>query len=258
MQKLSKPYQLVKFWEYTLFFVFNTVSYFRYFFLKNSSIKNLHTKRKSEECFIVLPGLSSEGFDMASLQPHDVITTNYYFTSKEFTKILPKFHIISDRKFFETPSNNDKLRALSQSVNVVANGRYCDISDSKNVYRFYPIYRVISNRIKLDFSKPCSNFSTIALTAIAFSIYVGYKKINLIGFDLPPGYLPHVYKTSIYQENEIKKEQNKVDEYSYCELFWQYTNCQHEAYKLASYAKINKVKILNHSDKSYVKAFDKV
>ena len=68
--------------------------------------------------------------------------------------------------------------------------------------------------------------------------------------------MPHFYKENSGQKESMEREQNKIDEYEYCELFWQYTNCQHENYKIDKLAKLQGVEIINMGVKGYVKSFD--
>ena len=60
--------------------------------------------------------------------------------------------------------------------------------------------------------------------------------------------MPHFYKENSGQKESMEREQNKIDEYEYCELFWQYTNCQHENYKIDKLAKLQGVEIINMGD----------
>jgi hypothetical protein len=67
--------------------------------------------------------------------------------------------------------------------------------------------------------------------------------------------MPHYYKETEDDRRGLEGFNSKVDEYNYCELFWQYTNCQHEAYKINEYARYNGVEIFNTSRNSFVRAF---
>ncbi len=223
---------------------------------KNSDLKN---SRNSKECFIILGGESASKYNFSTIAGKDVFAVNHFYHTDLMQKINPGIYVVSDRKFFQ---NEDNLRSLLRNAgpecNIFLNGRYApkEISSEKINY-FFPTLKVTSKKIRFDISKQCSNFSTVALTCIQIAMYMGYSKINLIGFDLPPGTMPHFYKENKNQQEGIEQELNKINHYEYCELFWQYTNCLHESFFLADLAKEMNIKIINHSKSSYVKAFDK-
>jgi hypothetical protein len=220
---------------------------------KNSTLKN---SASTENCFILMGGLSVKEINLDSLCGKDVITANNYFKTKDYLKIKPKYHVITDAEFFEYEDNiNDLLENIQIFTKLILNIKYAPVLKKDNWYYIFPIYRVIGPNLKVDLTKPCSNFSTVTLACIQLAIYLGYKKINLIGFDFPPGQMPHYYKETEDDRRGLEGFNSKVDEYNYCELFWQYTNCQHEAYKINEYARYNGVEIFNTSRNSFVRAF---
>lgn len=201
-------------------------------------------------------GLSVKNINLEDLYGSDVITANNYFKTDDYIKIKPKYHVITDVDFYLNSKNVDELsNKICDFTTVILNGKHTVPITKKNWHYIYPAYRVVNARIKTDLSKPCSNFSTVTLTCIQLAIYLGYKTINLVGFDLPPGNMPHYYKESEYEVAAQKQNTNKIEEFEYCELFWQYTNCQHETYKIIEYANKNNIQIFNTSTISYVRAF---
>lgn len=221
---------------------------------RNVFFKNKETGKK---CYILLGGLSVKTVDLKVLENEDVITVNHFFRTKENALVRPKYHIITDSNFYKTPSNLDDLIRLGlQNTTFFLNGRYFKNNQNiKNIKLIYPLYRVAGNNIECRVDKITSNFSTVTLNAIQIAIYLGYQEVNLVGFDLPPGHMPHFYKESKVEIKGITTQKEKVSEYDYCSLFWQYTNCQHEAYKLKKVSDVNNVKIYNMSATSFVRAF---
>jgi hypothetical protein len=201
-------------------------------------------------------GLSVKEINLKDLYKSDVITANNYFKTDDYIKVKPKFHVITDVDFYLDSKNIDELsEKICDFTSVILNGKHAQPVIKNNWYYIYPAYRVINSKIKIDLTKPCSNFSTVTLACIQLAIYLGYKKINLVGFDLPPGNMPHYYKESEYEIAAQIEYEKKDQEFEYCELFWQYTNCHHEAYKVIEYARKNNIEIYNTSNISYVRAF---
>jgi hypothetical protein len=223
------------------------------FLLKNKELLNSST---NESCFILMGGLSVREINLDMLVGQDVITANNFYKTPDYFNIKSKYHVITDVDFFSKQENIDDLHSkIFPCTKVLLNAKHIQPLPFDNWYYFYPAYRVVDSNIKFDFSKPCSNFSTVTLSCIQLAIYLGYKNINLVGFDLPPGHMPHYYKESDYEKRAQIEFENKNEEYEYCQLFWQYTNCHHEAYKLYEFAKKANCVIYNTSKSSYVRAF---
>lgn len=255
-------YHVIKKIEWTIISIYNILisSYLFPFYFKNKKyikkITPLEMQSDKSECFIVLGGLSALELNFSKLSNKDVFTVNHFFRNDIWDVIKPKYHIVIDNNFFKNPKNTDDLfEKCGSDVQLFLNGRY--LKDYReNVFPIFPIYRYAGSIKWISLEKPQINFSTVALQTIYIAVILGYTNINLIGFDLPPGHMPHFYKDSDVEIEGEKTQQAKVDEYSYCNLFWQYTNCHHEAYGLARFCKKNKVKVFNMSDSSFVRAFE--
>jgi hypothetical protein len=221
---------------------------------RNALFKN---KEIGKKCYILLGGLSAKSVDLKTLENEDVITVNHFFRTKENILVRPKYHLITDSNFYKETSNLDDLIRLGlKSTTFFLNGRYFKNNKNiENINLIYPLYRVAGDNIKPRIDKITSNFSTVTLSAIQMAMYLGYREVNLIGFDLPPGNMPHFYQESEVEFKGSSTQKEKVREYDYCSLFWQYTNCLHETYKLKKILDINDVEIHNMSENSFVRAF---
>jgi hypothetical protein len=221
---------------------------------RNIFFKNKETGKK---CFILLGGSSAKTVNLKALENEDVITANNFFRTQENLLVRPKYHLITDSNFYKYPSNLDDLERLGlKNTTFFLNGRH--FKNSKNIENFkliYPLYRVAGDNIELRIDKITSNFSTVTLNCIQMAIYLGYREVNLVGFDLPPGHMPHFYQESEVEMKSESIQKEKVSEYDYCVLFWQYTNCHHEAYQLKRVSDISNVKVYNMSATSFVRAF---
>ena len=238
------------------YFIYSIPNYFK---VQKSVRENglLKNKEIGKKCFILLGGLSAKNIDLSKLANEDVITVNHFFRAKENNIVKPKYHIVTDSNFYNVRSNLDDLIRLGlKSTTFFLSGRYFrNENNIQNISLIYPLYRVAGDNIELRIDKITSNFSTVTLNAIQIAIFLGYQEINLIGFDLPPGTMPHFYKESEIEKEGGVIEESKISEYEYCNLYWSYTNCHHESYALERTSKISGVKIYNMSESSFIRAF---
>lgn len=256
-----KAYKALKIFESIPLFFFNLYAGFKYYALPKkhrviSKNNKLRKTAKEKKCYILMGGLSVKEIDLDMLIGSDVITANNFFRTKDYLKVKPKYHVITDEFFYKDKKNINELELeIKEFTSLVLNGKHMVPVDRERWYYIYPAFRVYNSKLKVDLSRPCSNFSTVTLSCIQLAIYLGYKEINLVGFDLPPGHMPHYYQDSAVEKEGFVEYQKKISEYEYCELFWQYTNCHHEAYKIDEYARANGISIVNTSKESYVRAF---
>jgi hypothetical protein len=255
-------YRVLKKIEWMFLSIYNVLifSYLLPLYLKNKKqikkITPLHIQVDKNDCYIVLGGLSASELDFSKLCNEDVFTVNHFFRNEIWDFIKPKYHIVTDNNFFKKSKNtNDLYNKCGDDVQLFLNGRYLK-DQRKNIFPIFPVYKYSGSIKWKPLDKPQIYFSTVTLQSIYIAVILGYKKINLVGFDLPPGHMPHFYKDSDIEIEGEKIQQAKVDEYAYCSLFWQYTNCHHEAYGLARFCKKNNVKVFNMSDSSFVRAFE--
>lgn len=255
------PYKLIKLYETLPLRLFNFLQSVRSVFRPSvraylSRNRALINYRKRNHCFILLGGLSAKRADLRRLIGEDVITANMFFKTPDFKRIRPKFHVITDADFFKNQTNLSELAAgTDMSTAVVLNLKHTPPSTNDNWYYILPIYRVLDSNIRIDLRRPTSNFSTVALTCLQLAIFLGYRKVYFIGFDLPPGQMPHYYEESEYEIDSANEIRQIKTEFEYCEYYWQYTNCHHEAFKLSKFAAKNSIEVFNTSVDSYVRAF---
>lgn len=255
-------YKIIKLHEAVILKIFNITVWFKLLIAGKKYYKHIKdnekykNKENGKSCYIVMGGLSVKDINLDFLTKYDVITANLFFQTEDYLKIKPKYHIIVDRDFWTEYKNiKDLEEKIQDFTTVFLNIRGSRVNNQKKYKYILPMYRVVDEFMILDISRPCANFSTVTLTCIQLAIYLGYKTINLVGFDFPPGHFPHYYEESEYEKKSKVIQQQIVDEYDYCSLYWQYTNCHHEAYKLSTFAKNNNIKIFNLSPISHVRAF---
>ena len=262
---MASNYYLVRQYNNLLFRIYNVLQWIKYFISARnySETLNKHNllidSRKNKRCFIVLGGESATNFDFHRIIGEDIFVVNHFYHTQLHSMLKPRYYVATDSKFFEGfPELFESLKDSSED--------YCsfifplrhlsqDIASDPQVYPFWDGVRALDSRMPLNPSGMFPKFGTVALSSIGLAIAYGYSEVFMIGYDLPPGYLPHFYKENSEQVDSMKRERVKVGEYEYCELFWQYTNCQHENYCVADLARRRDIKIYNLSNKSYVKSF---
>lgn len=255
-------YKILKKIEWTILALYNQliICIFYPLYLKNKKqlrVGPLESIRKGgPDCYIVLGGLSASDLDLSKLSDRDVFTVNHFFRTDIWDLIRPKYHIVTDNNFFSDKKNvSDLYEKCGDQVQLFLNGRYLR-DRKKNVFSLFPVFKYTGTIKWRGLDKPQVGFSTVTLQAIYIAAVLGYKKINLIGFDLPPGHMPHFYKDSDVEIQGKRIQQSKSEEFAYCSLFWQYTNCHHEAYGLARFCKKHDIRVFNMSDSSFVRAFE--
>lgn len=256
-------YEVLKRIEWFFLKLLNIFLFFKsfvdYLSVKSYIKENTRLKDKdlNKNCYILLGGLSAKEINLNHLKNCDVISVNHFFRTDQFSEIKPKYHVITDPNFYDDNNNiRDIINLDETDTQFFLNGKYFKNNIKKNnIHLIYPVYKVAGNNIKFDIDRRTSFFSTVTLNAIQIAFFLGYREINLIGFDLPPGTMPHFYKESEAEKRGGVVQKLAVKEYEYCKLFWGHTNCLHETYALQRAAIKNDFKIFNLSKNSSVRAF---
>lgn len=154
-------------------------------FLKKNKI--LH--RNSDVCYILGLGPSLAAVDLSKIRG-DIIVTNRFYQFSQSSKISPTFYCINDGDFFSGKESHDFQQAVSRYPNTqfLLNIKFLKqikklCPNSNNLYFSYSSSGVYRNQKKIDFSKRLPVFFNVIGYALALSIYLGYKKIYLLGCD---------------------------------------------------------------------------
>jgi len=229
---------------------------------------NLFTSYKSDNLvYIVLGGESAAHFPFKKIKNNSVITVNYFYKNDLFHELDPAFHVMTDSKIFADSIVDGSSQVADLLESVKGKTKFLfpiqhlndQVLKDDRVYPFFPKLKPTSFGISNLFnSKLMYGFSTVALSAAYLAIQLGYKKIYFIGFDLPPGNMPHFYDEC---DDEIKWRQNRLmqtNRIDVCERYWQYLNAHMESFYLNDYAIRNDVEVYNFSKDSWVQAFPKI
>lgn len=267
-----KIIRAVEFWDGLLFeisnFIRTSLNLFRpswrKVLRKNSVLKD---KFYGESCYIVLNSPSIKNHDLTLLEEKNVICVNHFIESELYNSIKPNIYVATDTSFFSAPDNLNSGRChVTEIVEATRNTAICifaakfleNYSLEDHVFIMYGGHKCTQWSLRSDMTKPVSMFGTVALSALNAALFLGFKRVYFVGFELPPwsgGLMPHVHKETA---NEIATEQRlttDISKHGQTQLHWQYFQAQLESYYLAEKAKKKGVKVFNCCDETKVHAF---
>lgn len=240
---------------------------------KNSIFENVHY---GEECYILASGPSINNQDLSKLNGKIVFTVNQISRNNQFANNSFKstYHIWSDNRFFDIDENKpediEMLNVILGSKNgygkpicFFKNGMYNTIKKFKIDQEFECHYYcertafTYKRRKVFDFTHPVPCFSTVVHYAIILAVYMGFKRINLLGCDCTGIINTINAKTNNYSKMEygfqisqnglkklnsvINKNNMLVESYAYYKIFENY-------YALNCYCRNNNVELINLTD----------
>lgn len=250
--------------------------------LASDNIKLLNRNKKYKDvysgktCFILGngPSLKMEN-RLSELAQYTTFSVNQFYRSDLFETVKPNYHVMIDPLFFSlsenNPDENDTLRRIIQ------------IAEDPNVSLIFPIeayeyickniatserHIFIKGRYKMcdkynaDFNMagylPSSN--SVVITAIYCAIYMGFKRIVILGNDmtgLMDNYIKrspnltekftHIYEYTEEEKNRMKKvhatHNNEAMLEGFTEMFKDYR-------RINEYCSANNIQILNASQET--------
>lgn len=158
------------------------------------------------DVYILFTGGSLRNKDLGWLADKDIIATNLFFMSPWYTKIKIKHYVIIEQwsydllKFMGFALDMIKLRAADNSRPTVwlSHTARCYLSNKKlhfesisekiisylNIRFIKPAGDFVSDKsISADLSKPCNTAQGATVFTIFLAMYLGYKRIFLLGYD---------------------------------------------------------------------------
>ncbi len=196
---------------------------------KNSKFKNIHL---GERCFILATGPSVKNQDLRYLQGEYCIGVSYFFLHKDIELIQPRYHIIAPA---HPPITFESYQSLFQKMySKYSNDFDCFLGNNRYQYsgshflRNYPEYN--NNKVHIiEYSSSqeldeqnyfndsvwdicASPFipRTVIYSAIQLAIYMGFKKIYLLGCD--HDYLVDIARVTDHHFYEEKQGQKEIEE----------------------------------------------
>jgi hypothetical protein len=225
---------------------------------KNSKLKNT---KYGKSVFVIANGPSLKNFNIPSLYGKEVIVMNNFNLAEWKDKVSIVAHCIGE------PNNSshwgpDQIEIMTDTN---SSSYWFHISNAKEVksspFSFNKKYYFISPNInpglwnwKIDLSLPVLGYQTTAQMAIMVALHLGYKEVNLIGFDhdwlANRNVSPHFYK----ERKGVRKADLSI--FPYYNLITISKNMWKIYMKLNSSSKKMKVKITNLSKPSFLDVFD--
>ena len=221
------------------------------FMKRNSELKNL---RKSDTCYILGMGPSLKGVDLSKIDG-DIFTVNGFYNFAGAKEIKPDFYCVTDTFAFTRTDDDMLANAMDMfpDATFLLNGLYQKeaaekIGERKNKTFFsYAWSGYFNPHKKIDFTKNLPIMGNIVCHVIMAAMYMGYKRIILLGCDFnsfASRHQSHCYEDAV-------KERSLALSY---ELFC-YSFCADEHDQLAQYAKDHGIEIVNATNGSLIDAY---
>lgn len=157
---------------------------------RNKVLKDLYV---NNEIIIFGNGISSNNFDKNLISNRFVFTVNFSMRSKNLSSFETDFHVWADMGSFVN-DQSETIKAITKQVNNTNVAIFLPIEtrdliqnngiSSDKIHYFYSNKVLLENSsIKEDLTKNIHGHYTVVQWAIIISIYMGFKKIYLIGVE---------------------------------------------------------------------------
>lgn len=240
----------------------------------NKKFYNIHKNRK---CFILGNGPSLKKVDFELLQNEYVFTVNQAANNDDFIKLNTNYHFWADPIFFETPDEIDQRQKLltmhkkigdnnpnievfyaQEAVDFIKENQ---LENNLHINYFYPkliMTQDYEKEIKFDDIIP--GFYTVVQYAICMAIYMGFKKIYLLGCDtttiitkintaLNEGNMQYSYDITASEKERLHKANTRYP----MEVYFETELKVLQQYRmLHQYASQKNVELINCSSKTIV------
>ncbi len=184
---------------------------------KSRYFKDLKEKGK-ERVFIIANGPSLSSVDILPLVTEDVITMNFFIRHKNSNKIIPKYHVMADPADFPDAGKNLNKALKINADHFILHSSSKKVIDKLNIdnsiFYFDPAFAALNEYSggMFDFDASLPRPRSSSQLAIMFALFLGYKKIYLLGVDddqlsNPKQVNLHFYKQS---KDELESETSSL------------------------------------------------
>jgi hypothetical protein len=225
---------------------------------RNKVLKNRHA---GERCFILLNGPSLDRYDLAKLEKEKIICTNYFYETSLGNVVKPDYYCIADSEYFTNPDSESQIDSLLRvcsystflfNIKYLATKRFNENSNIHVVYSKH-MPSMINVRDNLDgFS---SGYASVSLFAISAAIFMGFKRIYLLGYDFEPGFFSHFYEESGLEKVDYDKQRAENGKDKVCGRYWHYSQAHYQNYYIFDHGIRKRSHIFNCNAESCVRAF---
>lgn len=156
-------------------------------FYYNSRIEKFKNIYKGKRCFIIATGPSLKIEDLSRLKEKKevCISMNRIYLSFNKTQWRPDYYVISDPNCIKQYEN--EIKEVSMGTKFVSG---TDLSNSfwesgigEDIYKFHEHLKFDRIKFSEDFSRKAYWGATVTYICIQLAVYMGFKKIYLLGVD---------------------------------------------------------------------------
>lgn len=221
----------------------------------NAEIEQYKDVHRGESCFIIGHGPSLRVSDLDVLELNHIITFSMNWTYKLFDKTewRPDYYVLLDRRTMERYSyfKWDEHTKIKCFVADMSEKFWSENESEKNI-KYHSIRNMNTRKTKFsdDVSKRVYFGATVTYDCLQIAVYMGFKKIYLLGMDLAP--YKQSDKSAVPYSNffEIDNQEKKPQ-------MW--INKILRGYLAAKeYADAHDIQIYNATRGGYLEIFDRV
>ena len=213
--------------------------------------------KKSDICYVCGNGPSLNKVNLDELDGDTIVLNDHWRIASKYDK-KPNFYIVNDiayglDKFKERllgvlDCNPEIPHLFASNIGPIIDKKY--LEKKTNIYYYNPIGRTFKHQYTIDFEGCTFYVWNVVTTAIQLAIYLGYKKIFLLGCDyslFASRYLQHAYDSS-----GTKKE----CPFKLRDMLYKYSFTTHLHYEIAKYAKAHGIEIINLTSETLLDAYE--
>jgi len=160
---------------------------------QNSIFRNVH---EGKRCFILGSGHSILSQDLTLLENEIVFTQNHFHAHKDIQRISPKYHVVvpkyQPKEFDGDWKNwlNSMVERLPSDTTLFFGSnlkylidQYAELS-RRAYYTSHKLKPLYLSKARIDITKNVMNVPTVITQCLLIALYMGFKDIYLLGFDL--------------------------------------------------------------------------
>ena len=227
---------------------------------KNIELKD---KYKNERIFILGSGSSILHYDLKVLKNEYVMTQNSFYMHNDISNIDPNYHCVipyyqSDKEYSiwinyiaeMKDSMPNSLFIWGLNTRSLIKKHHKDINDRS--YYIRTKYDLLTlNKAKVNISKTIMNIPTVLTQCLTVAMYMGFKEIYLLGFDLDQ--ICHTkdqtygrfYGMSKITDTEFERNENERLDIETTDGWYRWWLMNKQFFLLKHYAEHNNIKIVN-------------
>lgn len=234
----------------------------QFLFSNNKSVLKRNEELKvndseADSCFVIGNGPSLKQIDLKLIERFPCLTVNMFY--KGVDRFQSAYHLFVDPGFGEDSyfAYVRQVYQNNESTKIILNDKFRakikreGLLDERT-YFIHPSYVSYGSNVRCDMQKGMSGSANVVPVAIECAIYMGYKRIYLLGCDFNSYAVAkneHFYDAIGYEEKTLRGD--IVGDLIRCA----FVHNQH--YALDEYSRNRGIKIINLTEGSLVDAYEK-